>query len=339
MRKLFQIVSIFLLANVHVSAQIRDFFESKESKVITEFIDSHAFSLRTDYILNKEDGKYGRNNQDFFSFREGRVFYLNSGYFVGDERLVMPWKYDDSFDEFKSATGIVPEISTVYIRNPGNHSYSVMECDTIFMIDGLGYFKPTDTIEENYLNSSKFDSVKDIHWAYAHRMSSFGDSLKAEEKTFSVSGFNSDKAIISAINLAIPVNDRTISRDVFCFQLTNSQSGIQFSLSGYLSDSSSYHRIQTFESIEVAESVTIEEAKIPMVSITFFHRDGFVLANKSFQINGKSYTTDEFGVLLIPPFERLSINDFEIKIAKEPIEIQVYFDNGHFKPLKKHRTK
>lgn len=338
MSKLY-IVCILLFLNLTSSAQIRDFFESKESKVVSEFMDSHAFSLRTDYILKKEDGKYGKNNQDFFSFREGRVFYLNSGYFVGDERLVMPWKYDDSFDEFKSATDIVPEISTVYIRNPGNQSYSVMECDTMFIIDGLSYFKPVDSIQKNYLNSSRFDSVRNIHWAYAHRMSSFGDSLKAEEKTFSVSGFNSDKAIISAINLAIPVNDRTISRDVFCFQLTNSQSGIQFSLTGYLSDSSRYHRIQSFESIEEEEEVTIEEANIPMVSITFFHRDGFVLANKSFQINGNLYSTDEYGILLIPPFERLSVNDFDINITDEPIEIQVYFDNGKFKPLKKHRIK
>ena len=319
--------------------QLRKFFKSNQSEVVTDFIQVHTYSIRTDYVLKTKGGTFGRDNQDFFSFAESEVFLLNSGYFVGSHKLLVPWNNDDAFQEYKAKPEITPELSTVYLRRPGEDSYSRIECDTMFISEGLSYLKVKDTSLVHRLNISSHDSLNESDWMYSHRLLNINDSIQVDNKIHDVSAFGSSGAFSSLLALGSQINEFTLSRDVFLFDAEIKASAVQFSLIGYIDESNTYHRVVDYTPKSVIVEKEDPKVDSSLSEITILHKEGFPLANKSFKVNGIEKITDENGVLLVNRDEELEINGFQIHIEKGQNQVVFYYHEGIFTPIKKQRRK
>ena len=130
-----------LLTTFATKGQIRGFFKSNQTQVVKEFLNSQFFAIRSDYVLKTKDAVFGRDNQNFYSFSEGQVLLLESGYFVGSQRLLAPWENDTLFDRYRSKPDTIPALGNLYLKYPGHESYSIVSCDTMFTEGGLSYFK------------------------------------------------------------------------------------------------------------------------------------------------------------------------------------------------------
>lgn len=338
MKRIFALL-IFLIVSQSTSGQIRDFFESNESSIVSDFFSEHAYSIRTDYVLESNGAAFGRNNQDFFSFKEGQVFLLKSGYFVGNRRLVEPWSNDKTFDEYRDNPDIAPKIGTIYLQKPGQRSYSVIECDTMFMNGGLSYFKINDTTALKYMNASYLDSVVESDWVYSLRRQQLTDSLRNDTKILNVGGFKKSKAIISACNLGNEVNERTQVRDIFFFRILNNSSVIEFRLLGYLNESSEFHSIERIEDQEQTSDSNVSEDITKSFPVKIKHVDGFALSNKTFIVNEEVYISNEQGIIELQSMDYLEINGYQVEITTNISEVIVAYDDGIFVPIKKIRKR
>jgi len=330
---------IFLITSYGSCGQISDFFKSNESSVVSDFFIEHAYSLRIDYVLESNGNAFGWDNQDFFSFSEGQVFLLKSGYFVGNRRLIEPWSKDKTFDEYRDKPDYAPKVGTIYLQKPGQRSYSAIVCDTMFVNGGLGYFKVKDTTSLKYMNVSYLDSVVESDWVYSLRRQQIKDSIKNDTKILYVGGFEKSKAIISACNFGNEVNVKTQSRDVFLFRISNISSVIEFRLLGYLNDSSEFYSIKQVLDQEQTTDSMVAGDNTESFPLKIRHEDGFVLSNKTFIINDEEYISNNQGIIELPSMEYLEINGFQVELAANISEILVTYNDGKFTPIKKFRKR
>ena len=333
------IFCLLLLTVFTTKGQIRGFFKSNQTVVISEFLNSQFFAIRSDYVLKTKDAVFGRDNQNFFSFSEGKVLLLESGYFVGNDRLLTPWENDTLFDRYRSKPDTIPALGTLYLKYPGQESYSIVSCDTMFTEGGLSYFKLTDTVTLDAVHSVTTDSIVDSDWIYAHRVYKSEDSLKVDSKTLNVGRFKSSKAIVSALKLSSQINENTITRDVFCFQTEYSMSGIQFTLLGYMDESDMFHSMKTVIEAPIEES---NEEKVDLsmfTSVTLVHEEGFPLSHKKVNVNGQDLYSDSMGRIYVENLEDLSINGHKVKLIDDLPQIVLFYDKNNFTPVKKQRVK
>lgn len=333
------IFCLLLLTVFTTKGQIRGFFKSNQTLVVSEFLNSQFFAIRSDYVLKTKDAVFGRDNQNFFSFREGKVLLLESGYFVGNQRLLTPWENDSLFDRYRSKPDTIPALGTLYIKYPGQESYSIVSCDTMFTEGGLSYFKLTDTIALDGIHSETTDSIVDSDWIYAHRVYKSEDSLKVDSKTLNVGSFKSSKAIVSALKLSSQINENTIARDAFFFQTEYSKSGIQFTLMGYMDESDMFHSVKTV--IEATKEDLIEEKvdSSMFTSVSLVHVDGFLLSHKKVNVNGKDVYSDSMGRIYIENKDDLSINGYQVKLIDDLPQIVLFYEKNNFTPIKRQRVK
>ena len=332
-------IFLFLLLTVFTTkGQIRGFFKSNQTQVVKEFLNSQFFAIRSDYVLKTKDAVFGRDNQNFFSFSEGQVLLLESGYFVGSQRLLTPWESDTLFDQYRLSPDTIPALGTLYLKKPGQDSYSIVSCDTIFTDGGLSYFKLKDSIAFDWINSVATDSLLKTDWVYAHRVYNSKDSLKVDSKTLNVGNFKSSNAIVSALKLSSQINEYTIARDAFCFQTEYSNSGIQFTLSGYIDESDMFHAVKTV--IEVPKEENSKEVDSTMfTAITLVHEEGFSLSHKMVNVNGRDVYSDSMGRIYLENLEDLSINGYKVKLIDDLPQIVLFYDKNNFIPVKKQRVK
>lgn len=330
---------VLILTGFTTHGQIRGFFKSNQTQVVKEFLNSQFFAIRSDYVLKTKDAVFGSNNQNFYSFSQGQVLLLESGYFVGSQRLLTPWENDTLFDRFRSKPDTIPALGTLYLKYPGQESYSIVSCDTMFTEGGLSYFKLTDSIAFDGVHSVTMDSLVDSDWIYAHRVYKSKDSLQVDSKTLNVSSFKSSNAIVSALKLSSQINENTITRDVFCFQTEYSKSGIQFTLLGYLDESDMFHSVKAV--IETPREESFEE-KIDssmFTSLTLVHEDGFPLSQITVNVNGQDVYSDSMGRIYLENIEDLSINGYEVKLIDDLPQIVLLYEKNNFIPIKKQRVK
>ena len=333
-------IFLFLLLTAFTTkGQIRGFFKSNQTQVVKEFLNSQFFAIRSDYVLKTKDAVFGRDNQNFYSFSEGQVLLLESGYFVGGQRLLAPWENDTLFDRYRSKPDTIPALGTLYLKYPGQESYSIVSCDTMFSEGGLSYFKLTDSIAFDGIHSVTTDSIVDSDWIYAHRVYKSKDSLQVDSKTLNVGSFKSSNAIVSALKLSSQINENTITRDVFCFQTEYSMSGIQFTLLGYMDESNMFHSVKTV--IEAPIEGLIEEKvdSSMFTSVTLVHEEGFPLSHKKFNVNGQDVYSDSMGRIYLENLEDLSINGYKVKLIDDLPQIVLFYDKNNFIPVKKQRVK
>lgn len=330
---------LLLLTGFTTKGQIRGFFKSNQTQVVWEFLNSQFFAIRSDYVLKTKDAVFGRDKQNFFSFREGQVLLLESGYFIGSKRLLTPWENDTLFDRYRSKPDTIPALGTLYLKYPGQESYSIVSCDTMFTEGGLSYFKLTDTITSDGIHSVTTDSIVDSDWIYAHRVYKSEDSLKVDSKTLNVGTFKSSNAIVSALKLSSQINENTISRDAFCFQTENSKSGIQFTLLGYIDESDMYRSVKTVIEAPKEEIIEEKEDSSMFTSVTLVHVDGFPLSHKKVNVNGQDVYSDSMGRIYIENTEDLSINGYKVKLIDDLPQIVLFYEKNNFIPIKKQRVK
>lgn len=339
MKGLYSIILALIILPMSSHGQLRKFLKSDQCEVITSFIEVHAFSIRTDYVLKTKGGTFGRDNQDFFSFAESEAFLLNSGYFVGSSKLLLPWSSDEAFKEYQSKPEISPELSTVYLQRPGEDSYSIIECDTMFISEGLSYIKVKDTSLVQRLNVSSLDSLNESDWMYSHRLLMINDSVRVDNKIHDVGGYESSGTFTSLLALGSQINESTLSRDVFLFDTEIKESALQFSLIGYIDEDNDFHRVVDHTPKPILAEIVIPEVDSSLSKITIIHKEGFPLANVRFKVNGSDKITDENGVLWINRDEGIEINGFQVQIEKDQDQVIFYYHDGIFTPIKKKRRK
>lgn len=328
-----------LLTVFSTKGQIRGFFKSNQTLVVSEFLNSQFFAIRSDYVLKTKDADFGRDNQNFFSFREGQVLLLESGYFVGSQRLLTPWENDTLFDRYRSIPDTIPALGNLYLKYPGQESYSIVSCDTMFTEGGLSYFKLKDSIAFDGIHAVTTDSIVDSDWIYAHRVYKSEDSLKVDSKTLNVGSFKSSKAIVSALKLSSQINENTITRDAFCFQTEYSKSGIQFTLLGYLNEEDMFHSVKTVIEAPIEEPIEEKVDSSMFTRVTLVYEDGFPLSHKKVNVNGKDVYSDSIGRIYIENKENLSINGYQVNLIDDLPQIVLFYDKNNFIPIKKQRVK
>ena len=333
-------IFLFLLLTAFTTkGQIRGFFKSNQTQVVKEFLNSQFFAIRSDYVLKTKDAVFGRDNQNFYSFREGQVLLLESGYFVGSQRLLAPWENDTLFDRYRSKPDTIPALGTLYLKYPGQESYSIVSCDTMFSEGGLSYFKLTDSIAFDGIHSVTTDSIVDSDWIYAHRVYKSKDSLQVDSKTLNVGNFKSSNAIVSALKLSSQINENTITRDVFFFQTEYSMSGIQFTLLGYMDESDMFHSVKTVIEAPIVEFIEEKVDSSMFTSVTLIHEEGFPLSHKKVNVNGQVVYSDSMGRIYLENLEDLSINGYKVKLIDDLPQIVLFYDKNNFIPVKKQRVK
>lgn len=330
---------LLLLTSFTTKGQIRGFFKSNQTQVVKEFLNSQFFAIRSDYVLKTKDAVFGRDNQNFYSFSEGQVLLLESGYFVGSQRLLAPWENDTLFDRYRSQPDTIPALGTLYLKYPGQESYSIVSCDTMFTEGGLSYFKLRDSIAFDGIHSVATDSLIDSDWIYAHRIYKNQDSIKVDSKTLNVGSFKSSNAIVSALKLSSQTNENTITRDVFCFQTEFTKSGIQFTLLGYMDESDMFHYLKTVIEAPIEEPIEEKIDSSMFTSVILVHEEGFPLSNKKVNVNGQDVYSDSMGRIYIENLEDLSINGYKVKLIDDLPQIVLYYDKKNFIPIKKQRVK
>jgi hypothetical protein len=331
---------VFILTTFNTSnGQIKGFLKSNQTQVVSGFLSSQIFSMRTDYVLEKEDGKYGRENQDFFSFAEAKVILLETGYFVGNQCLMAPWEKDTLFSEYRSMPGVFPSISNFYLKNPGQDSYSMVTCDTMFQEGGLSYFRLTDSLFTEGMRVVAYDSITTVDWLYSHRVYRMEDSLRVDAKTLNVSRFKSINSIISALRFSSQFNSSTQSRDAFCFDTQNNNSGIQFYLLGYIDETDIFHPVKYPKEVHTDIPVeTVVDSSL-LMPIILSHEQGFLLANQIIIVNGHEVVSDSKGRIFVEKIENLSINGYRVRIDNDLNQIVLFYEKDSFKPIKKQRKK
>lgn len=330
---------LLLLTGFTTKGQIRGFFKSNQTQVVSEFLNSQFFAIRSDYVLKTKDAVFGRDNQNFYSFSEGQVLLLESGYFVGSQRLLAPWENDTLFDRYRSQPDTIPALGTLYLKYPGQESYSIVSCDTMFTEGGLSYFKLRDSIAFDGIHSVATDTLIDSDWIYAHRIYKNQDSIQVDSKTLNVGSFKSSNAIVSALKLSSQINENTITRDVFCFQTEFSKSGIQFTLLGYMDESNMFHSLKIVIEEPIEEPIEEKIDSSMFTSIILIHEEGFPLSNKKVNVNGQDVYSDSIGRIYIENLEDLSINGYNVKLIEDLPQIVLYYDKNNFIPIKKQRVK